>query len=142
MQGVEVQVSSQTPVRFFTPEEANALLPDLSRRIREMSERVRRAKSVAEGDQRVEGGQPSRANLEQLQNDVRELISVIQAEGVHVKGTDPGLLDFPALRNGQEVYLCWREGEDRIDYWHPIHTGIAGRQAVDYGDLGVWEWLN
>jgi len=135
-------VSSQKPTRYFTPEEANALLPDLSRRIREMSERIERAKSVAEGDQRVEGGQPGRAHLEQLQNDVRELISEIHAEGVHVKGTDPGLLDFPALRNGQEVYLCWREGEDRIDHWHPLHTGIAGRQAVDYGDLGVWEWLN
>jgi hypothetical protein len=136
-------VSSDSPTRYFTPEEANALLPELSRRIREVTDRVQRARSLAEGTARVEGGESAvRAHLQQLQQDVDELVMAIQADGVHVKGTDPGLLDFPALRHGHEVYLCWREGEDRVEHWHPLHTGIAGRQSVDYGDLGAWEWCN
>ena len=136
-------MSSETPTRYFTPEEANALLPDLAARIREMSDRVRRAKSLAEGTVELEGGESAiRERLEQIQEDVDRLVAAIHAEGVHVKGTDPGLLDFPALRNGHEVYLCWREGETRVEHWHPLHTGIAGRQEIDQADLGVWEWCN
>lgn len=143
MPPVEVQVSSQNPTRYFTPEEANALLPDLIRKMAEISDQARRARSLAEGANRVEGGEPTaRARLEQIQRAVNEMVAAIAADGVLVKGTDPGLLDFPALRHGQEVYLCWREGEDRIDHWHPIHTGVAGRQELDYGDLGAWEWVN
>jgi hypothetical protein len=53
----------------------------------------------------------------------------------------PPLLDFPALRDGQEVYLCWREGEADITHWHPLHTGIRGRQPLE-GDTASWEWCS
>lgn len=143
MRRVEVHVSSQNPTRYFTPEEANAVLPDLVRQLKELTERARRARALAEEANRVEGGEPNaRTRLEQLQRDVNERVAAIQAQGVLVKGTEPGLLDFPALKHGREVYLCWREGEERIEHWHPVHTGIAGRQDLDYGDLGAWEWEN
>ena len=59
------------------------------------------------------------------------LVHRIQDTGVLIKDINTGLLDFPALRNGQEVYLCWQYGEDDIAYWHEVDAGYAGRQPID-----------
>ena len=48
-----------------------------------------------------------------------------------VKDLDVGLVDFPTLFRGEEVYLCWRMDEDDIDYWHGVHEGFAGRRPID-----------
>jgi hypothetical protein len=48
-----------------------------------------------------------------------------------VKDLDTGLLDFPTLYQGREVYLCWRLGESQINYWHGVDEGFAGRKAID-----------
>ncbi|MDE0506470.1 MAG: DUF2203 domain-containing protein [Candidatus Poribacteria bacterium] len=47
-----------------------------------------------------------------------------------IKNIDPGLVDFPHLRDGREVYLCWQFGEDEIRYWHDVDAGFAGRQPL------------
>jgi hypothetical protein len=52
--------------------------------------------------------------------------------GVHVKDLDSGLVDFPALRHGQEVLLCWQVGEESVDYWHDHEEGFAGRKPIDW----------
>ena len=52
--------------------------------------------------------------------------------GVDVKDPDQGLIDFPTMRRGREVLLCWKLGEgDRISYWHPVETGYAGRKLIE-----------
>lgn len=55
----------------------------------------------------------------------------ILALGVIVKDIDMGLVDFLAMRDGHEVYLCWRHGEEEIRYWHDIYAGLAGRTPLD-----------
>ena len=55
----------------------------------------------------------------------------IMALGVVIKDVDAGLIDFVGTRNGREVYLCWRYGEEEIGYWHEINAGFAGRQPLD-----------
>ena len=50
-----------------------------------------------------------------------------------LRDLDRGLVDFPALRDGQEIYLCWLEGEDEIGYWHAPDAGFAGRQPLGDG---------
>jgi hypothetical protein len=61
-----------------------------------------------------------------------EILKNLDAKGVVVKGMDEGLVDFPHIRsNGDEVYLCWRLGEDDILFWHTIPEGFAGRKHVD-----------
>jgi hypothetical protein len=60
----------------------------------------------------------------------------IEATGCVVKDLQAGLLDFPALLNNQEVYLCWRLGEDRIRFYHGIHEGFSGRKPLDPRDTG------
>jgi len=58
------------------------------------------------------------------------LIHQILDTGVQIKDINIGLLDFSSLRNGREVYLCWKQGEGDIAYWHEVEAGFAGRQPI------------
>jgi hypothetical protein len=57
-------------------------------------------------------------------------VNGIHGAGAVVKDPDTGLIDFPALRQGEEVCLCWRVGEDAIEYWHGLEEGFAGRKPL------------
>ena len=59
------------------------------------------------------------------------LIHQILETGVQVKDINTGLLDFSAMRDGREVYLCWKYGEENIAFWHEVDAGYAGRQSID-----------
>ena len=62
---------------------------------------------------------------------LREAARELRGFGCELKDPDKGLIDFPSLRDGQEIYLCWYLGEERIAFWHYLHTGFAGRQPLD-----------
>jgi hypothetical protein len=66
---------------------------------------------------------------------LRDVIGQIEASGCLVKDLDRGLVDFPALLGDEEVYLCWKLGEDSIGYWHRVEEGYAGRKPIgdDFG---------
>ena len=132
--------------RHFTPEEANALLG----RVRPVAESLvahRRAFTVAAArrarlTQRISGNggdfdpqEPSELD-EQLQREAEAVagaVEELQALGVLVKDLDRGLVDFPALRDGEEVLLCWQVGEGEVAYWHGLEEGFAGRKPLDPG---------
>jgi hypothetical protein len=122
--------------RHFTAGEANAILPTLE----PLLERLRAAKSeltdeelhdaLGEAAPANGGGEPGRkvgvAFLE-----VRRLLLALADAGVVVKDIDRGLVDFPALRDGREVFLCWQLGEDEVAHWHELETGYGGRRPLD-----------
>jgi len=61
-----------------------------------------------------------------------EIIESLQEDGIMIKGIEEGLVDFPALRNnGEEVLLCWKDGEDDISYWHTLDGGFRGRRPLE-----------
>jgi hypothetical protein len=60
-----------------------------------------------------------------------EIINRIQDSGVLVKDLDIGLIDFPSLLDGEEIYLCWKLGEEHIAFWHRLDEGFAGRKPLD-----------
>jgi len=60
-----------------------------------------------------------------------EIVNRIQESGVLVKDLDDGLVDFPSLVDGEEIYLCWKLGEDHIAFWHGVDEGFAGRKPLD-----------
>lgn len=62
---------------------------------------------------------------------VRGLLSAVQEMGVVVKDIDRGLVDFPAVIDGREVYLCWQLGEDSVAHWHELDAGFRGRRPLD-----------
>ena len=124
--------------RYFTPNEANAAL-DIVRPLVEEILRIRadvleRQPELWPAIQRSAGNGGS-AELSKLYVDFERLDKLahrIQDIGVHIKDLSIGLMDFPALYDGREVYLCWRFGEERIEYWHEIDSGFASRQAIDW----------
>jgi hypothetical protein len=67
------------------------------------------------------------ANQSQI---LRNAVEELQGFGCELKDPETGLIDFLSLRDGEEVYLCWRLGEERIAFWHHLHTGFAGRQPL------------
>lgn len=76
------------------------------------------------------GGNRALSNLVQDFEKLDALVHQIQDTGAQIKDINTGLLDFSALKNGREVYLCWQHGEDDIQYWHEIEAGFAGRQSI------------
>jgi hypothetical protein len=63
--------------------------------------------------------------------EIEKALAALQALGVQVKDIERGLVDFPSLRDGEEVLLCWHAGEDDIRYWHGLEEGFAGRRPLD-----------
>ncbi len=130
--------------RYFTLEEANAALVEL-RPLAERMVELRRELVEAQSTRAALGAQvgtnggdltPSDfaeadEELEQAASALAECIERIQAAGVLIKDLDRGLLDFPSLREGEEVLLCWHVGEDEIRYWHGLEEGFQGRKPVD-----------
>jgi len=78
------------------------------------------------------GGNPTLSRLVKTFDRLDALIHNIQDTGVIIKDINTGLLDFPAIKDEREVYLCWKHGEGDIAYWHEIEDGFAGRQSIDY----------
>jgi hypothetical protein len=77
-----------------------------------------------------------RFERDRLAESLKSSLEKIQATGCVVKDLDVGLLDFPAIVNNEEVYLCWRLGEERIRFWHRQDEGFAGRKPIDPTDSG------
>ncbi len=123
--------------RYFTVEEANTALTvirPLMNEIQDIRDEVLRTQpDVWPVIQKAAGNGGSRAasllahNFERLD----KLIHQIMDTGAIVKDINTGLLDFPSMRDNREVYLCWRHGEERIEYWHEIDSGFAGREPLD-----------
>ena len=78
------------------------------------------------------GGNPTLSRMVKTFDKLDALIHSIQDTGAIIKDINTGLLDFPAIKDEREVYLCWRHGEGDIAYWHEIEDGFAGRQSIDY----------
>ena len=76
------------------------------------------------------GGNKALSALVQEFERLDALIHQILEKGVQIKDINLGLLDFSALRNGREVYLCWKFGEEQIAFWHEVEAGYAGRQPI------------
>lgn len=77
------------------------------------------------------GGNPTLSRMVSSFDRLDELIHAIQDSGALIKDINTGLLDFPALKDEQEVYLCWKYGEDDIQFWHEVEAGFAGRQPIE-----------
>lgn len=122
--------------KLFTAEEANRLLPELMPDVEAMlagRAEILRLRPDLEPtlDKAVRnGGSPESGPLLEAFDQVKAAIKAIQKRGVLVKDVNSGLLDFPAMRDGEVVFLCWRIGEPEVAYWHSLDGGFAGRQPL------------
>ncbi len=128
---------------YFTREEAEALLPQITVVLRKIQERRKHMLQSEEElsilrEQSLGNGHHLHERMIKLQRNLARHIQALQALvndlndfGCELKDADSGLIDFLSMRNGREIYLCWLLGEERINYWHYLDTGFAGRQPLD-----------
>jgi hypothetical protein len=122
--------------RHFTRAEANAVLPSLKpllRQLRDAKDELTDneahevlSEAAASNGGGEEGRQVGVAFLE-----VRRLLETIEESGIVLRDIDRGLVDFPAMLEGREVYFCWELGEDDVSYWHDLDSGYRGREPLD-----------
>ena len=124
--------------RIFSVGEANSLLPQLEvfltqiqkarRFLYEIREEVQKARAKAD----FGGGSPQGPTYLKSLEFIIKRLEKIQSMGVLVKDIERGLCDFPFMRDGEMVYLCWKLGEPEINWWHSTDTGFAGRKHLDH----------
>ena len=131
--------------RHFTPEEANVLLGEVRPAAEELVAHRRAMAEAAAAQARLvrriagNGGdfdpQEPRSLEETFEREadaVARCVERLEHLGVLVKDLERGLIDFPALRDGKEVLLCWEVGEDEVAFWHGLEEGFAGRKPLPF----------
>jgi len=123
--------------KHFTLEEARASLPEL-RRIFERVHSLYTELQDLQSDYlkvqqviRANGHGPKDTGFQVRLVELQQLVKEITDAGIEIKDVARGLIDFPHMRDGEEVFLCWELVEDDINFWHSIEDGYPGRQPVD-----------
>jgi hypothetical protein len=122
--------------RHFTREEANALLPQLTAMLSQLQD-AKDELTDAEAHEALSEAAPANGGGEEGRQvgvaflEVRRLLETIEQSGIVLRDIDRGLVDFPAMIDGREVYLCWELGEDDVAYWHDMDAGYGGRESLD-----------
>jgi hypothetical protein len=130
--------------RYYTPDEANDALAEVrplaeqmvEHRRRLLAASAKRASLVSQIQGNGGGLTPSdmaelEVEIEHHASELERCVSHLVQLGVQVKDTATGLVDFPALSGDEEVLLCWRVGEDSVEYWHSLEEGFAGRKPIE-----------
>ena len=130
-------------MRHFTPAEANEELEDVRPLVEQLVAERQEHAAALERQEELErkirgngGGIPpaelasATAEVDAIARRLARLVDEITSHGAQVKDLDTGLIDFPALHNGETVLLCWRLGEDEIGWWHRVDDGFEGRRPL------------
>jgi hypothetical protein len=125
-------------MKLFTIQEANALLPDvrtivgkIQRAHRKLGQFRDEARKAAEAAEQGGGGMANGVVYAALLTELTTQVTDLEALGVQLKDFERGLVDFPSLRDGRVVLLCWQLGEgDELEWWHDVDAGFAGRTPL------------
>ena len=142
--------------RFFTVEEANALLPalelvfsDLARLRSELEQAIRAVGGAEQAVailQRGEAPEPSRErqaeSLRQVAQEVGTAVERVNALGCVLKDLEAGLVDFYAMRDDEPVFLCWQLGEPAVAHWHSLDGGFASREPIEGVEVELPKFMN
>ncbi|MDV2503602.1 MAG: DUF2203 domain-containing protein [bacterium] len=126
-----------TILRHFTVEEVNDLIPTLEQLVRQLQAQqtlmgteyadIETLREMVRHNGGHARGGPYLGELAQFAG----LIEDLHSHGCLLKDIVKGLIDFPALKDGREIYLCWMMGEESVEWWHERETGFAGRKPID-----------
>lgn len=125
-------------MKIFTLQEANALLPNVKTIVAGIQRSHRRvslyrddAKEAASNADQGGGGIDNGLEYATILTELTTLTSELETLGVQLKDFERGLVDFPSLREGRVVLLCWQLGEgDELEWWHDVDAGFAGRTPL------------
>jgi hypothetical protein len=121
--------------KHYTLAEARALLPSVRQWLEQLDEHQARLKTL---DKRVGGlvaagddaGGPSVNQLVRTLADCKGVLGHFNSRQIQIKDLNRGLIDFPSIRDGREIFLCWEKDEEDIEYWHDLESGFSGRERV------------
>ncbi|MCS7065993.1 MAG: DUF2203 domain-containing protein [Fimbriimonadales bacterium] len=122
--------------RYFTVSEANALIPELQKRILRLQALLNRLREEYREKEQLVAYREQRNGLapewepSTVAEAIHKAVDELHALGVILRDVDNGIVDFPHLRDGQEVFLCWRLGEERVRYWHELDKGFNARKPL------------
>ena len=126
----------------FTLKEANAMLPSMVKRFKDLvnlKNEVIRIQTEMESDSKYRDSFKEyilkKQELNTAISNFYKAIEDMENTGIIIKSIDDGLLDFPSLRFNEEIWLCWKEGETEIKFWHGKDEGFNGRKPVESVDL-------
>jgi len=121
--------------KHYTRDEARALLPQIRQWLKRLSglreqlrEHDQRLASLLAGGNDA-GGVMANQGVHTLA-DIKETLGEFQKREIQIKDLDRGLIDFPAILRDKEVFLCWEQDEEDIEFWHDLHSGYAGRERL------------
>ena len=125
-------------MKLFTVQEANALIPSvrnilakIQRAHKDVARYRNEAKKAAEAAEQGGGGLVDGGLYAKLLTKLTGMMTELEGMGVQLKDYERGLVDFPSLREGRVVLLCWQLGEgDRLEWWHDVDSGFAGRTPL------------
>jgi hypothetical protein len=121
---------------YFTLEEANAaveIIRPLMQEILKIRDHILAHQPEIWPAMERSAGNGGNASLSRIASDfgrLDDMLHKVLATGVQVKDVNTGLLDFPAWRRDRAVCLCWKYGEEKIEFWHDVDAGFAGRQPI------------
>ena len=126
---------------YFTINSANEALPGV---IEKFNNLKKQKNEIIKAEQELQIIMSSTENFEKyitqkqkLNSEMTkfyQLIEELEATGVSLKGLDQGLLDFPSKRFDEDVWLCWKDGETEIKFWHDMNSGFNGRKPISISD--------
>jgi hypothetical protein len=131
--------------RRFTLVQAESLLPQVSKWMHEAVELKAECQEAEDSIEALaqkvtmygglivdrERARATRSRRDDTLERLKSVVESIQEQGCLVKDLDKGLVDFPTLLRGEEVYLCWKLDEPGITFWHGVEEGFAGRKQID-----------
>ena len=118
---------------FYTIDRANERIPELGEMLellRGQRDELRDLKAVHDTTPPGDDRRRLRLRMQGLVDQMQATVARIDSWGITLRDIETGLIDFPALVNGRQVWLCWRLGEGPLEWWHELDTGIAGRQRL------------
>ncbi len=130
--------------KYFTPEEADGTIAEVEKRFREVTIASEAVAHLTEDLEQSVGDDSSilefmeaKKRLNKAMTDMHRSVEYLEDLGCTMKDLEHGLVDFPAKRFGEEVWLCWRVGETKISYWHGKREGFALRKPLDADVSGL-----
>ena len=121
--------------RHYTREEANALLPEVKRWLnralllrQQMARDEKNVQSLLSTGEDIGG--PTVNTWMRLQAELQEVLAEFSSREIQIKDLERGLVDFPALLAGREVFLCWENSENPVEYWRELDAAYAGRERL------------
>lgn len=119
--------------QFYSIDRANDRIANLSEMLgllRAQRDELRELKADYEASTPGEDQRRIRLKMQGLVDQIQATVARIDAWGITLRDIETGLIDFPALVNGRQVWLCWRLGEETVEWWHDLDSGLAGRRPL------------